>query len=445
MRAPAPGEDQPRARRRAAARRRQARGADRLPAHRPRRPDRRSTAAPELRVEGFAGDTLVRGALDALAARAGVEPRWRVRIEKRIPVAAGLGGGSSDAATALRLANETLAEPLAAGRAARARRAARRRRPVLPRRRPAARLRRRQRRSSRSTCRRTSGSCSCSRTARRRPRPPTSTPRSTRATAPPAGTSAAQALLDGARARCSGPRDLAALPPNDLASLAARRDELRALGAFRADVSGAGPARLRALPPPARRGGREARAAARLGRTWLDGTCVVRLTRAAATRRTPIERGPSEPAAGSASAGSGSRSGSPPPRASSSSFSHDLTKWTVVALAIARRCSPGVAAAANSRSHGCARSCGSSPPRSCSRRARLSSPGIVKWAARSSASSCCAVVGLVYLLRRPPLDFRPPGAWPSGKATGFGPVIPGSNPGAPATLSLTWQTSSQQS
>src|SRR5439155_17572321 len=24
------------------------------------------------------------------------------------------------------------------------------------------------------------------------------------------------------------------------------------------------------------------------------------------------------------------------------------------------------------------------------------------------------------------------GAWPSGKATGFGPVIPGSNPGAPA-------------
>ena len=26
------------------------------------------------------------------------------------------------------------------------------------------------------------------------------------------------------------------------------------------------------------------------------------------------------------------------------------------------------------------------------------------------------------------------GAWPSGKATGFGPVIPGSNPGAPATI-----------
>jgi 4-diphosphocytidyl-2-C-methyl-D-erythritol kinase len=66
-----------------------------------------------LRVDGFAQDTLVRRALERLAEAAGVEPRWRARIEKRIPVAAGLGGGSSDAATALRLANETLARPLA--------------------------------------------------------------------------------------------------------------------------------------------------------------------------------------------------------------------------------------------------------------------------------------------------------------------------------------------
>jgi len=65
-----------------------------------------------LAVHGFPGDTLVRSVLDALAAEAGVEPSWSVRIEKRIPVAAGLGGGSSDAATALRLANAFLPDPL---------------------------------------------------------------------------------------------------------------------------------------------------------------------------------------------------------------------------------------------------------------------------------------------------------------------------------------------
>ena len=68
--------------------------------------------APALQVAGFAADTLVRDALLALAGEAGAEPRWRATIDKRIPVAAGLGGGSSDAATALRLANDTLAEPL---------------------------------------------------------------------------------------------------------------------------------------------------------------------------------------------------------------------------------------------------------------------------------------------------------------------------------------------
>jgi 4-diphosphocytidyl-2-C-methyl-D-erythritol kinase len=67
-----------------------------------------------LVVEGFEQDTLVRGALERLAERAGVEPRWRVRIEKRLPVAAGIGGGSSDAATALRLANAQLETPFAA-------------------------------------------------------------------------------------------------------------------------------------------------------------------------------------------------------------------------------------------------------------------------------------------------------------------------------------------
>jgi 4-diphosphocytidyl-2-C-methyl-D-erythritol kinase len=69
-----------------------------------------------LTVDGFEEDTLVDAALSALAEAAGMEPGWRVEIDKRIPVAAGLGGGSSDAAVALRLANKTLAEPLSADR-----------------------------------------------------------------------------------------------------------------------------------------------------------------------------------------------------------------------------------------------------------------------------------------------------------------------------------------
>jgi 4-diphosphocytidyl-2-C-methyl-D-erythritol kinase len=69
--------------------------------------------APRLSVKGFAEDTIVRRALELLAEACGIEPCWRARIEKSIPVAGGLGGGSSDAATALRLANETLERPLA--------------------------------------------------------------------------------------------------------------------------------------------------------------------------------------------------------------------------------------------------------------------------------------------------------------------------------------------
>jgi 4-diphosphocytidyl-2-C-methyl-D-erythritol kinase len=65
-----------------------------------------------LTVHGFRDDTLVRRALERLAAEVGAAPAWRARIWKKIPVAAGLGGGSSDAATALRLANGLLAEPL---------------------------------------------------------------------------------------------------------------------------------------------------------------------------------------------------------------------------------------------------------------------------------------------------------------------------------------------
>ena len=63
-----------------------------------------------LAVDGeFAGpagvgeDNLVLRAARALAAAAGIEARAALHLTKRIPVAAGLGGGSADAAAALRL------------------------------------------------------------------------------------------------------------------------------------------------------------------------------------------------------------------------------------------------------------------------------------------------------------------------------------------------------
>ena len=71
--------------------------------------------AKETRVTGFPGDTLVGAALDAVARAAGGHAFFEASIEKRIPVAAGLGGGSSDAAAALQLANGLLDEPLADG------------------------------------------------------------------------------------------------------------------------------------------------------------------------------------------------------------------------------------------------------------------------------------------------------------------------------------------
>ena len=263
-------EDQPRARRRAAARRRQARARHRLPARRPRRPHHGRAGArddgrglPPTRSSG--------SALAALAAPHG----WRVRIEKHMPVAAGLGGGSSDAATALRLANAQLAEPLAAAELHDARRARRRRRAVLPGDGPqlgtgdgttlepldlpqdfvvllAAAARRREG-VHRATC----------------------TPPSTRATAPPASTSGRRRSATRSP-RCGGRATSRRCRANDLASLAARRAAAR-LGRVPRGRERRRSGRLRALPRRRRRGARARARCARLGETWMTRTCVVRL------------------------------------------------------------------------------------------------------------------------------------------------------------------------
>jgi 4-diphosphocytidyl-2-C-methyl-D-erythritol kinase len=55
---------------------------------------------------GVAGPNLVASALSELRTRGWDGPPVQIEIDKRIPVAAGLGGGSADAAAALRLAAE---------------------------------------------------------------------------------------------------------------------------------------------------------------------------------------------------------------------------------------------------------------------------------------------------------------------------------------------------
>ena len=221
--------------------------------------------ATELRVEGFPADTLVRDALRLLAESVGVEPHWRVRIEKRIPVAAGLGGGSSDAATALRLANETLPEPLQADelRSVAAQLGAdvpffladgpqlgsgdgSELEPldlpqdfwvlvVLP----------------HGAAKSSTADVYAAFDARKDV---------------PGFAERRQTLLDGLAA-LKRPRDLAALPRNDLVS-SPLAEELHAAGAFRADVSGAGPA-LYGLFHHRRDADAARRALGRLGRTWL--------------------------------------------------------------------------------------------------------------------------------------------------------------------------------
>jgi 4-diphosphocytidyl-2-C-methyl-D-erythritol kinase len=196
-------------------------------------------AAPGLAVTGFRGDTLVRRALEELAAAAGVEPGWSVRIEKRLPVAAGLGGGSSDAATALRLANGTLARPLP--------------QPELER--VAARLGADVPFFLRAGPQLGTGDGSALESLEL-PQDywvllalPEGAAKSSTADVyrafdrrdGAAGFEARRKELLDALEGVGRPRDLASLPPNDLAS-SPLSAELESRGAFRADVSGAGPA-----------------------------------------------------------------------------------------------------------------------------------------------------------------------------------------------------------
>src|SRR5438309_66651 len=68
------------------------------------RPNVDSALVAFRRVELPRNYALVKRALDVVSAE--TNDYWRAKLEKRIPVSAGLGGGSSDAATALALAGE---------------------------------------------------------------------------------------------------------------------------------------------------------------------------------------------------------------------------------------------------------------------------------------------------------------------------------------------------
>jgi 4-diphosphocytidyl-2-C-methyl-D-erythritol kinase len=74
-------------------------------------------ARDEVICPGVQGENLAAAALGAFrsAVPGAPLPPMRVRITKRIPVAAGLGGGSADAAAVLRAANRIAGHPLDAG------------------------------------------------------------------------------------------------------------------------------------------------------------------------------------------------------------------------------------------------------------------------------------------------------------------------------------------
>jgi 4-diphosphocytidyl-2-C-methyl-D-erythritol kinase len=72
--------------------------------------DARGDRGDEVICPGVEGENLAERALAALRREGWNGPSLRLEIEKRIPVAAGLGGGSADAAAVLRLAREAAIE-----------------------------------------------------------------------------------------------------------------------------------------------------------------------------------------------------------------------------------------------------------------------------------------------------------------------------------------------
>jgi len=214
--------------------------------------------ARETRVEGF-DDTIVTRALSRLPGA------WRVRIDKSIPVAAGLGGGSSDAATALRLANEQLEDPLARDALHALAATVGADVPFFLHEGP-------QLGSGDGTCLEPLDLPQDFAVVLLRPRGETK-----RASADVYAAFDGRGGADGFAERAERlrttlaavvrPRDLAALPPNDLAR-SAHAERLLEEGAFRADVTGAGPV-LYGLFTRIEDAERAAKRLRRVGRTWV--------------------------------------------------------------------------------------------------------------------------------------------------------------------------------
>jgi 4-diphosphocytidyl-2-C-methyl-D-erythritol kinase len=225
--------------------------------------------APHVGVDGLPGETIVRTALELLAEVSPDEPAWQVRLRKAIPLAAGLGGGSADAAAALRLANETLAHPLPPERLAEVAAKVGADAPFFLEPGPKLAEGAGERLTRLELPQDFWVTLALPREARKR-----GTGDVYRAFDELGGEAGfaerKQSLLE-ALARCNRPRDFAAFPPNDLTKAAGGAPlaaELLAAGAFRADLSGSGPTVYGLFH---RRG--QARAAARsLGRrarTWV--------------------------------------------------------------------------------------------------------------------------------------------------------------------------------